>query len=153
MQINIALSHNNAAQAEQIRASWYPGSTARQTRDSFVFNTAIDRFKSNPEVLLPIIESEEGSAVAQRMLTIKAESAERLKTIASAIGKPAAATYRAIIKYTIEHLDNSSTDDDEQNVDLSADVSQLIMEKLGKLEKQLEECNNTRLEIVQLLKR
>lgn len=104
MQINVALDENNVNQAKTIREAWYPNTTVRQTRDAFIFNDALDRFGGKAEDLLPIIEKEDGKSTVQRMLTIKADSNERLKTIAASIEKSIAATYRAIISYTIGSL-------------------------------------------------
>ena len=80
MQINVALDENNVNQAKTIREAWYPNTTVRQTRDAFIFNDALDRFGGKAEDLLPIIEKEDGKSTVQRMLTIKADSNERLKT-------------------------------------------------------------------------
>ncbi len=147
MQINIALEKNNDEQAATIREAWYPNTTSRQTRDAFIFNNCIDRYKGKPEDLFPIIERDEGNATVQRMLTIKNESNERLKTIALAINKSIAATYRAIIAYTIENLDVTES---EEKATEPVGVSQLLMEKVAKLEKQLEACNQTLKEIKEL---
>ena len=147
MQINIALEKNNDEQAATIRGAWYPSTTARQTRDAFIFNNCIDRYKGKLEELLPYIERDEGSITVQRRLTIKNESNERLKTIASAINKPIAATYRAIIAYT---LDNLNVAENEEKTTESVGVSQLLIEKVALLEKQLDACNQTLKEIKEL---
>ncbi len=138
MQVNIALAADNEDQAKRIREAWYPGASARQIRDAYLFNCALDRYQGAPEELLPFIENEKGTAVVKRMLTIKADSYERLNR------------YRAIIRCTAEKLIPNQTAEKEANGE-PADVSRLILEKLSKLEKQLEECNNTRREIRELL--
>ena len=101
MQINVALENNSDEQAEIIRKKWYKTTTAQQTRDAFIFNECVDRFSGEPEDLIPYIGKDEGSTIVQRRLTIKSESNDRLKTIAAAINKPLASTYRAIIAYTL----------------------------------------------------
>lgn len=151
MQINIALNKDSVEQAKIIRSAWYPNTTARQTRDAFIFNDALDRFKGNPmDLLLPIIERDEGEETIQRMLTIKVDSNERLKTIASAINKSIAATYRAIIAYTIDNL-NKKEIEETPTGSVGVGVSQLVIEKVALLEKQLDACNRTIKEIKDLI--
>lgn len=149
MQINVALDENNVNQARTIRNAWYPNTTVRQTRDAFIFNDAIDRFSGNVDELLPIIERDDGKTTVQRMLTIKADSNERLKTIASSIEKSMAATYRAIISYTIGNLGEVATETKEVKTELG--TTQLVKEKVSLLEKQLAACNQTMEEIKKLL--
>lgn len=149
MQINVALENNSDEQAEIIRKKWYKTTTAQQTRDAFIFNECVDRFSGEPEDLIPYIGKEEGSTIVQRRLTIKSESNDRLKTIAAAINKPLASTYRAIIAYTI---DNLPTTEDNENTAEPVGVSQLLMEKIALLEKQMEACNQTLKEIKELTK-
>ena len=133
MQINVALEENNDKQAKEIREEWYPNTTARQTRDAFIFNDCIDRFAGNPEELLAIIERDEGKPTVQRMLTIKADSNERLKTIAS----------------RIERLGN--VDAESTGVKNEIGVIQLVKEKVALLEKQLLACNQTMEDIKKLI--
>ena len=147
MQINVALENNSDEQAEIIK--WYKTTTAQQTRDAFIFNECVDRFSGEPEDLIPYIGKDEGSTIVQRRLTIKSESNDRLKTIAAAINKPLASTYRAIIAYTI---DNLPTTEDNENMAEPVGVSQLLMEKIALLEKQMEACNQTLKEIKELTK-
>lgn len=149
MQINVALENNSDEQAEIIRKKWYKTNTAQQIRDAFVFNECVDRFSGEPEDLIPYIGKEEGSTIVQRRLTIKSESNDRLKTIAAAINKPLATTYRAIIAYTIDNL--PATEDEESTAE-PVGVSQLLMEKVALLEKQMEACNQTLKEIKELTK-
>lgn len=149
MQINVALENNSDEQAEIIRKKWYKTTTAQQTRDAFIFNECVDRFSGEPEDLIPYIGKDEGSTIVQRRLTIKSESNDRLKTIAAAINKPLASTYRAIIAYTI---DNLPTTEDNENMAEPVGVSQLMMEKIALLEKQMEACNQTLKEIKELTK-
>ena len=145
MQINVALENNSDEQAEIIRKKWYKTTTAQQTRDAFIFNECVDRFSGEPEDLIPYIGKDEGSTIVQRRLTIKSESNDRLKTIAAAL----ASTYRAIIAYTI---DNLPTTEDNENMAEPVGVSQLLMEKIALLEKQMEACNQTLKEIKELTK-
>ena len=149
MQINVALENNSDEQAEIIRKKWYKTTTAQQSRDAFIFNECVDRFSGEPEDLIPYIGKDEGSTIVQRRLTIKSESNDRLKTIAAAINKPLASTYRAIIAYTI---DNLPTTEDNENMAEPVGVSQLLMEKIALLEKQMEACNQTLKEIKELTK-
>ena len=149
MQINVALENNSDEQAEIIRKKWYKTTTAQQTRDAFIFNECVDRFSGEPEDLIPYIGKDEGSTIVQRRLTIKSESNDRLKTIAAAINKPLASTYRAIIAYTI---DNLPTTEDNENMAEPVGVSQLLMEKIALLEKQMGACNQTLKEIKELTK-
>ena len=148
MQINVALENNSDEQAEIIRKKWYKTTTAQQTRDAFIFNECVDRFSGEPEDLIPYIGKDEGSTIVQRRLTIKSESNDRLKTIAAAINKPLASTYRAIIAYTIDNL--HATEDEEKTAE-PVGVLQLIMEKVAQLEKQMEACNQTLKEIKELI--
>lgn len=153
MQINVALSENNVEQAAIIRSAFYPNTTAKQTRDAFIFNECIDRYNCSADELLSIIE-EDNDKTQQRMLTIKADSNERLKTIAACIGKSIAATYRAIIKYTIENLSSEKADFSKVKTDSeAAKVSQflLVSEKVELLEQQLKACSVTMKEIKKLL--
>lgn len=149
MQINVALENNSDEQAGIIRKKWYKTTTAQQTRDAFIFNECVDRFSGEPEDLIPYIGKDEGSTIVQRRLTIKSESNDRLKTIAAAINKPLASTYRAIIAYTIDNL--TTTEDNETTAE-PVGVSQLLMEKIALLEKQMEACNQTLKEIKELTK-
>lgn len=149
MQINVALDENNVNQAKTIREAWYPNTTVRQTRDAFIFNDALDRFGGKAEDLVPIIEEEDGKSTVQRMLTIKADSNERLKTIAASIEKSIAATYRAIISYTIGSLGDIAIETKEVKTEIGA--TQLIREKVLLLEKQLAACNQTMEEIKKIL--
>lgn len=149
MQINVALDENNVNQAKTIREAWYPNTTVRQTRDAFIFNDALDRFGGKAEDLLPIIEKEDGKSTVQRMLTIKADSNERLKTIAASIEKSIAATYRAIISYTIGSLGDVAIETKEVKTEIRA--TQLVKEKVLLLEKQLAACNQTMEEIKKIL--
>lgn len=149
MQINVALENNSDEQAEIIRKKWYKTTTAQQTRDAFIFNECVDRFSRDPDDLIPYIEKDEGSTIVQRRLTIKSESNDRLKTIAAAINKPLATTYRAIIAYTIDNI--SATEDDETTAE-PVGVLQLLVEKIALLEKQMEACNQTLKEIKALTK-
>lgn len=148
MQINVALDENNVNQAKTIREAWYPNTTVRQTRDAFIFNDALDRFGGKAEDLLPIIE-EDGKSTVQRMLTIKSNSYERLKTIAASIEKSIAATYRAIISYTIGSLGDIAIETKEMKTEIGA--TQLVKEKVLLLEKQLAACNKTLEEISKIL--
>ena len=147
MQINIALDQNNDKQAGTLRSAWYPNTTPRQTRDAFIFNDCIDRYNGKPEDLLSIIERDAGNATVQRMLTIKSDSNKRLETIASAINGSKAATYRAIIAYSIDNLNASKS---KEKPTESVGVSQLLVEKVALLEKQLDACNQTLREIKEL---
>ena len=149
MQINVALDENNVNQAKTIREAWYPNTTVRQTRDAFIFNDALDRFGGKAEDLLQIIEKEDGKSTVQRMLTIKADSNERLKTIAASIEKSIAATYRAIISYTIGSLGDVAIETKEVKTEIGA--TQLVKEKVLLLEKQLAACNQTMEEIKKIL--
>ena len=129
MQINVALENNSYEQAEIIRKKWYRTTTAQQTRDAFIFNECVDRFSGEPEELIPYIGKNEGSAIVhQRRLTIKRESNDRLKTIAAAINKPLATTYRAIIAYTIDNLPATEYESDQNFKNNSiAEISVLVL--------------------------
>ena len=72
-----------------------------------------------------------------------------MKTIAAAINKPLATTYRAIIAYTIDNLPATEY---EENTAEPVGVSQLLMEKIALLEKQMDACNQTLKEIKELTK-
>ncbi len=71
----------------------------------------------------------------------------RLKTIAAAKNKPLATTYRAIIAYTIDNL--PATEDVESTAE-PVGISQLLVEKIALLERQMEVCNITLKEIKEL---
>ena len=149
MQINVFLKKNSNEQAETIRKEWFPTTTSNQTRDAFIFNDCITRFEGKPEDLLEYLEEDEEIETVQRKVTIKSESNDRLKTIAAAINKPISTTYRAIIAYTIATL--SDTNNEEVVVE-PVGVSQLLVEKIAMLEKQMEACNQTLKEIKELTK-
>lgn len=149
MQINVFLKKNSNEQAEAIRKEWYPTTTSKQTRDAFIFDDSITRFGGKPEDLLEYLEEDEEIETVQRKVTIKSESNDRLKTIAAAINKPISTTYRAIIAYTI---DNLSATENEENTAEPVGVSQLLVEKIALLEKQMEACNQTLKEIKELTK-
>ena len=148
MQINVLVDKKSDEQAKWLREMWYPTTNSNQTRDAFIFNDAIDRFKGSPEDLLEYIESGEENETVQRKVTIKSESNDRLKTIAAAINKPVTTTYRAIIAYTIANLPTTEKEETAEPVG----VSQLLVEKISLLEKQMEACNQTLKEIKELTK-
>lgn len=147
MQINVLVDKKSDEQAQVLRERWYPTTNSNQTRDAFIFNDAIDRFKGSPDDLLDYIESGEETETVQRKVTIKSESNDRLKTIAAAINKPVTTTYRAIIAYTIANLPAT-----EEETAEPVGVSQLLVEKISLLEKQMEACNQTLKEIKDLTK-
>lgn len=150
MQITIALAHNSDSQAEIIRKKWYKTTTARQTKDSFIFNEALDRFYGVPNDLVPYISSkDEGGAIAPRRLTIKTTSYNRLQTLASANNASLAATYRAIIAFTIDNLPDTG---DEETVGMPVGTSKLLLEHIAHLEKRLEDCNQILKTIKELIK-
>lgn len=155
MQINIALNENNKQQAEQLRAVRYPNTTAKQTRDSFIFNQCIDEFDASPEVLVEYVKTDEAEQKPkeQRMLTIKNESNTRLKTIAAALNASIAATYRSIIAYSIDQYELAQRGVTEKpKVLVKTDmISQQIIEKLALLESQTQSCQETIKEIRILL--
>ena len=148
MQINVLVDKKSDEQAKVLRERWYPTMNSNQTHDAFIFNDAIDRFKGSPEDLLDYIESGEENETVQRKVTIKSESNDRLKTIAAAINKPVTTTYRAIIAYTIAYLPTTEKEETAEPVG----VSQLLVEKISLLEKQMEACNQTLKEIKELTK-
>lgn len=149
MQINVYLDENIDEQAARLRRVWFPTTTAMQTRSAFIFNECIDRFQGNPDSLLAYLEKPEENGTVQRKVTIKSESNDRLKTLAAAINKTIAATYRAIIAYTVDHL---PVDEEKGKTAEPVGLSQIIMEKLMQLEKQMEACNQTIREIKELTK-
>ena len=149
MQINVYLEKESYEQAETLRRAWFPTTTANQTRDAFIFNECIDRFQGNPESLLAYLEKPEENGTVQRKVTIKSVSNDRLHTLAAAINKTIASTYRAIIAYTIDHLPVS---EEKGKTAEPAGLSQIIMEKLTQLEKQMEACSRTIREIKELTK-
>lgn len=149
MQINVFLKKNSDEQAEAIRKVFYPTTTSKTTRDAFIFDDSITRFDGKPEDLLEYLEEDDEIETVQRKVTIKSESNDRLKTIAAAINKPISATYRAIIAYTI---DNLSSNKNAENTTEPVGVSQLLVEKIALLEKQMEACNQTLKEIKELTK-
>lgn len=149
MQINVLVDKKSDEQAKMLRERWYPTTNSSQTRDAFIFNDAIDRFKGSPEDLLDYIDSGEDNETVQRKVTIKSESNDRLKTIAAAINKPVTTTYRAIIAYTIANL--PAMEDEEKTAE-PVGVSQILVEKIALLEKQMDACNQTLKEIKELTK-
>lgn len=153
MQINIALNNNNREQAEKLRKIKYPNTTAKQTRDSFIFNECIDNFQDFPEALLEYIRVDENeqNGKEQRMLTIKNDSNERLKTLASALNTSIAATYRSIIAYSIDKINEDSGKITRSIMEKENDNAQLIIEKVALLETELAACNSTIKEIRNLL--
>lgn len=142
MQINIALTDNNPEQAEALRSRWYPSASSQQIRDSFIFNEVIDRFQGDPvEVLADYFRSDD-SRTAQRRITLRQDTNERLRTIASVANKPIAATLRALIAHAV---DNLAVGDAKEQVEAQSDAAQLqlLNEKIAQLEKQLAACTKT----------
>jgi hypothetical protein len=148
MQINVFLKKNSNEQAEIIRKEWFPTTTSNTTRDAFIFDDSITRFSGKPEDLLKYLKEDDEIETVQRKVTIKSDSNDRLKTIAAAINKPISATYRAIIAYTIDHLPPAKS---EENAKEPVGVSQLLVEKIALLEKQMEACSQTLNEIKALM--
>ena len=104
MQINIALTDNNPEQAEILRGQWYPSASSQQIRDSLIFNEVIDRFQGDPvEVLADYFRNDDDSRTAQRRITLRQDTNERLRTIASVANKPIAATLRALIAHAVDN--------------------------------------------------
>lgn len=152
MQINIALTDNNSEQAEVLRSQWYPSASSQQIRDSFIFNEVIDRFQGDPvEVLADYFRSDDDSRTAQRRITLRQDTNERLRTIASVTNKPIAATLRALIAHAV---DNFAVTDAKKQAEAQTDATQLqlLNEKIAQLEKQLEACTKTLEDIKQLAK-
>ena len=152
MQINIALTDNNSEQAEILRSQWYPSASSQQIRDSFIFNEVIDRFQGDPvEVLADYFRSDDDSRTAQRRITLRQDTNERLRTIASVANKPIAATLRALIAHAVDNL--SATDAKKQaEAQTDATQLQLLNEKIAQLERQLKACTKTLEDIKQLAK-
>ena len=149
MQINVLVEKNSDEQAQILRERWYPPTSSDRIRDAFIFNDAIDRFQASPVVLLDYIDRGEETETIQRKVTIRSTSYDRLKTIAAAINKPVTTTYRAIIAYTIDNLPD--IEGREKNVE-PVGVSQLLVEKIALLERQMMVCNQTLNEIKDLIK-
>lgn len=152
MQINIALTDINSEQAEILRGQWYPSASSQQIRDSFIFNEVIDRFQGDPiEVLADYFRRDDDSRTAQRRITLRQDTNERLRTIASVANKPIAATLRALIAHAV---DNLAPRDAKEQVEAQADATQLqlLNEKIAQLERQLKVCTKTLEDIKQLAK-
>lgn len=141
MQINVALAKNSHEQAAAIRQAYYPNTTANQTRDAFIFNVCIDQFAEAPEILREYLENDQQSETLQRMVTIKAESYSRLKSIAASLDASIASTYRSIIAYTVRKIAGC---DVKPKADKAADsIKQILKENVSLLEAQLRECRKT----------
>ncbi|MDO5792089.1 MAG: hypothetical protein Q4Q41_05955 [Coriobacteriia bacterium] len=152
MQINIALTDTNSEQAEILRGQWYPSASSQQIRDSFIFNEVIDRFQGDPiEVLADYFRRDDDSRTAQRRITLRQDTNERLRTIASVANKPIAATLRALIAHAV---DNLAPRDAKEQVEAQADVTQLqlLNEKIAQLERQLKACTKTLEDIKRIAK-
>lgn len=153
MQINIALNRNNEKQASVLREAWYANTNARETRDSFIFDTAISKFDARlMNELLPIIERDSGLETVQKMLTIKQDSNKKLENIATALGRTKTATYRAIIAYWIDRIgviEEKVKLDCKERTDESK--SQLLIVKVALLEKHLADCSKMLNEIKKLI--
>ena len=152
MQINIALTDNNPEQAETLRSRWYPSASSQQIRDSFIFNEVIDRFQGDPvEVLADCFRNDDDSRTAQRRITLRQDTNERLRTIASVANKPIAATLRALIAHAV---DNLAVGDAKEQVEAQSDAAQLqlLNEKIAQLERQLKVCTKTLEDIKRLAK-
>lgn len=143
MQINIALDIDNKKQAEIIRKVKYPNTTVNQIRDAFIFNQCIDEFNDDLQVLLIYAERDKDCQIVQRMLTIKAESNERLKTIAASLKLSVAATYRSIIAYSVDKVSDDNIVAEEMPDVKLATENQRLREKVALLENQLIACNKT----------
>lgn len=153
MQINVALSKNNKNQAEMLRKVHYPNTNANQTRDAFIFNQCIDRFADDMQVLEVYLKRDAELETVQRMVTIKAESYERLQTISKLLHASLAATYRSIIAYSVDRIAGDGPELEKLTVDESSSIllQQIVKEKIVLLEAQLAECRQTMAEIKELL--
>lgn len=142
MQINIALADNNSEQAETLRSQWYSSASSQQIRDSFIFNEVIDRFHGDPVTVLADYFRKDDFRTVQRRITLRKDTNDRLRTIASVANEPIAATLRALIAHAI---DNLVVDDAKQQGEARADAPQLqlLNEKIAQLEKQLAACMET----------
>lgn len=149
MQMNMALQVDHRNQAEQLRRKYFPNTTPKETRDSFIFDFCVASFQADPKELLPFIENDEISEKVQRMITLKTSTNARLRTISGSIGKPIAATLRAIIAWSIFHIDDESAQ--EVKPVSNAGVLQLVCEKIQLMETQEAALQRTLGEIKELL--
>lgn len=149
MQLNLALDVNNKKQAETLRQKLFPNTDQNSIRDAYVFGKCIDGFRDDPNALVPFFNDE--SPKVQRMITINQEANSRLRTIASSLGKPLAATFRAIIAYSIAHLEDDAKTETIRPLEASA--TQLLAEKVCLLKTQLDAAYKTLHEISALSKR
>ena len=143
MQLNLALDSSNRRQAEQLRNKMYPNATVKQIRDAFIFDRCIEIFCEEPQVLLAYFDRDEKSEKVQRMVTIREATNKRLRTISAALEKPLAATFRAIIAYSVDHLNDDFTSDVNVKPLNTADALQQASEVLFLLETQLDAAKKT----------
>ncbi len=151
MQVNIAMNEDSKEQAAYLRAAYFPDKTSRQIRDSFIFDQCIVQFNDDIKVLQTYITRELPCTTSQRMLSLKAESYERLKCIAAALNVSVAATFRAIIAYSVEHIDGKTNITGNEMNSETAEITQTLTVKITALEKQLTECTQSIAEIKALM--
>lgn len=149
MQINVALQSNHRMQADLLRKAYFPNTTSAETRDSFVFSRSIESFQGDMEELLSFIEKDVGGSYVQRMITMKNETYARLKSLSVSLERPIAATFRAIIAWSVAHIDDDTVG--EVKPICNAGTLQLLYEKIQLLETQIETSHKTLDEIKRLL--
>lgn len=150
MQLNVSLSEQSHEQAKLLRAAYYPGKSPQQIRESYLFSECISNFSDDINVLSPYIDNELPCSTIQRMLSIKHEALERLQTIAAALNASQAATYRAIIAYSVDHI-NDSMDKPKNDLENTQKNAQLLTAKIALLGARLSECNEIMAEIKALM--
>ena len=131
---------------------WDLSASTQQMRDSLIVNEVMDRFQGDPvEVRADYVRSDDDARTAQRRITLRQDTNERLRTISSVANKPIAATLRALIAHAV---DNLAVTDAKKQAAAQTDTTQLqlLNEKIAQLEKQLEACTKTLEDIKQLAK-
>lgn len=134
MQLNILLDQDSQEQAKLLRAAYYPGKSSRQVRDSYIFGHCVMDYDDDFKALETYIANELPCSTSQRMLSISQQAYDRIREIATTLGTSMAATFRAIIAYSVEHI-NSDTDSEPKAQDRnSAEMAETLLAKLSILE-------------------
>lgn len=126
-----------------MREKRHPGATESEVRDGFLTGEAVDLYKDDPRLLLQYIQDEKGTELMQRMLALRSDTYTHLQNIAKTIDQPVSPTLRAVLSYTVDHLDD----------EIEQAIPNELATKISLLESQIEKCNETLRDIKAYIRR
>ena len=126
-----------------MREKRHPGATESEVRDGFLTGEAVDLYKDDPRLLLQYIEDEKGTGLMQRMLALRSDTYTHLQNIAKTIDHPDTPPLRAILSYTVDHLDD----------EIKQAIPNELATKISLLESQIEKCQETMKDIMDYIRR